>query len=282
MLFDQSPDKETHERQVEKKETSKLGEFENLIHQTLTGKAKPKRAECPQENRILSFGGAAGAPAQVRALGPSQQKTLQDICAGRLVENSPDWLAEPKKERQVPVYAEKVLDAPDLIDDFYLNLLDWNEKNVLAISLSQTIYMLNTTTSDIATLNCTRGNDFVTSVAWMPGTHNILAIGTSNSTVQLWDTDKGVQLRQLNGHTYRVSSLAWNGSLLSTGSLDTSIVNFDVRSRVPEVSRFCDHQQEVCGLKWSPDGTQLASGGNDNVLCVWDASGPQQPLFKFS
>lgn len=95
----------------------------------------------------------------------------------------PDWLAEPKKERQVPVYPEKVLDAPDLIDDFYLNLLDWNDRNVLAISLSQTIYMLNTQSSDIATLNSTRGNDFVTSVAWMPRSANILAIGTSNSSV---------------------------------------------------------------------------------------------------
>ncbi len=31
------------------------------------------------------------------------------------------------------------------------------------------------------------------------------------------------------------------------------------------------HEQEVCGLKWSPSGAQLASGGNDNVLHVWDA-----------
>lgn len=30
---------------------------------------------------------------------------------------------------------------------------------------------------------------------------------------------------------------------------------------------------EVCGLAWSPDGTTLASGGNDNLLCVWDARG---------
>ncbi|XP_072296515.1 cell division cycle protein 20 homolog [Eucyclogobius newberryi] len=29
------------------------------------------------------------------------------------------------------------------------------------------------------------------------------------------------------------------------------------------------HSQEVCGLKWSPDGRYLASGGNDNLVCVW-------------
>ncbi|MCQ2819706.1 MAG: hypothetical protein MJ252_20770 [archaeon] len=29
------------------------------------------------------------------------------------------------------------------------------------------------------------------------------------------------------------------------------------------------HNQEICGLKWSFDGTQLASGGNDNKLILW-------------
>lgn len=33
------------------------------------------------------------------------------------------------------------------------------------------------------------------------------------------------------------------------------------------------HEQEVCGLKWSPSGSQLASGGNDNLLHVWGAGG---------
>lgn len=33
------------------------------------------------------------------------------------------------------------------------------------------------------------------------------------------------------------------------------------------------HTQEVCGLRWSPDGRYLASGGNDNVVNVWEASG---------
>jgi len=27
---------------------------------------------------------------------------------------------------------------------------------------------------------------------------------------------------------------------------------------------------QVCGLEWSPQSTQLASGGNDNVLNIWE------------
>jgi len=31
--------------------------------------------------------------------------------------------------------SERTLDAPDLVDDYYLNLLDWGSGNVLAITL---------------------------------------------------------------------------------------------------------------------------------------------------
>ena len=38
------------------------------------------------------------------------------------------------------------------------------------------------------------------------------------------------------------------------------------------------HQMEVCGLRWSPDGLFLASGGNDNLVCVWSPrSGTEEP-----
>ena len=72
-------------------------------------------------------------------------------------------------------------------------------------------------------------------------------------------------------HVGRIGALAWNGSsFLSSGSMDTLIVNNDIRMPNPLVSKYKCHTQEVCGLKWSPDGTQLASGGNDNLLCLWD------------
>ena len=47
-------------------------------------------------------------------------------------------------------------------------------------------------------------------------------------------------------------------------------MNHDVRNERSIVSTWKGHQQEVCGLKWSPDSSSLASGGNDNLLNIWD------------
>ena len=41
-------------------------------------------------------------------------------------------------------------------------------------------------------------------------------------------------------------------------------------------------QTQVCGLRWSPDDRELASGGNDNQLFVWhqQVGGPRlQPSY---
>ena len=66
--------------------------------------------------------------------------------------------------------------------------------------------------------------------------------------------------------------MAWNNHILTTGGMDGQIVNNDVRIRSHVVETYRGHQQEVCGLKWSASGQQLASGGNDNVVHIWDRS----------
>ena len=80
------------------------------------------------------------------------------------------------------------------------------------------------------------------------------------------------QVRSLDGHSARVGALAWNGHMLTSGGRDNCIINHDVRVQNHIVGTMNHHTQEVCGLSWSPDGQYLASGANDNALCIWDAA----------
>lgn len=47
------------------------------------------------------------------------------------------------------------------------------------------------------------------------------------------------------------------------------ILIYDVRQK-DCIIKFQTHCQEICGLKWCPNGRYLASGSNDNTVCVWD------------
>jgi cell division cycle 20-like protein 1 (cofactor of APC complex) len=139
---------------------------------------------------------------------------------GDIVDES--FYAPLKGQRKVASTPFKVLDAPALQDDFYLNVVDWSYGNVLSVGLASSVYLWNASTSKIIKL-CNLGfADQVSSTAWnQRGTH--VAIGTQNGCIELWDANKCKCIRKLGGHTGRVGSLAWNESILSSGSRDRHI-----------------------------------------------------------
>lgn len=192
-------------------------------------------------------------------------------------------LQSPRKTpRKIAKTPFKVLDAPDLQDDFYLNLVDWSAANVLAVGLGSCVYLWSACTSQVTKLCDLRGEHHqVTSVQWMQR-GALLAVGTSQGCVEIWDAQHCKMVRRIGGHTARVGTLAWNGDLLTSGSRDRSILHRDVRQPENHVARLAGHKQEVCGLKWSPDGQHLASGGNDNKLFVWSLHQYQQPALRFT
>lgn len=183
----------------------------------------------------------------------------------------------PRKISKVPF---KVLDAPQLQDDFYLNLVDWSSTNVLAVGLSNCVYLWSACTSRVTRLCDLGPDDTVTSVSWMQrGVH--VAVGTNKGEVQIWDATQCRKWRTMTGHRGRVGTMAWNGYTLSTGSRDHHILHRDVRQPTQWTSKLAGHRQEVCGLKWSYDEQQLASGGNDNKLYVWNLRS-QSPVLRFN
>lgn len=176
--------------------------------------------------------------------------------------------------RHIPSAPSRILDAPDLLDDYYLNLLSWSDTNVLSVVLGQTVYLWNASSGDIQEL-CTYDRSeesYISSVSWVQQGGGHIALGTSDGTVELWDVHAGKKLRTMDGHGDRVGALSWNQHILSSGGRDSVVVNHDVRVSRHNIATLSGHDQEVCGLSWSPDGSTLASGGNDNKLCLWDAS----------
>jgi cell division cycle protein 20 (cofactor of APC complex) len=84
--------------------------------------------------------------------------------------------------------SDRTLDAPELVDDYYLNLLDWGSSNVVSIALGSTVYLWDASsgsTSELVTVDEDSGP--ITSVSWAPDGRHI-AVGLNSSDVQLWDT----------------------------------------------------------------------------------------------
>jgi cell division cycle 20-like protein 1 (cofactor of APC complex) len=82
--------------------------------------------------------------------------------------DSQKMLLSPRKQpRAVSKVPYKVLDAPELADDFYLNLVDWGSTNILGVGLGSCVYMWNSNSGKVTKLCDLGADDTVTSVSWI-------------------------------------------------------------------------------------------------------------------
>jgi len=187
-----------------------------------------------------------------------------------------------KNQRKINPKPYKELITSNLIDDFYLNLLDWSSKDQIAVGCTTSVVLWNNnkTQSEIL-LNYPCSNleesenvveKYVSSLIWS-NEGDKLAVGHSLGGVEIYDINKKKLISNFSGHNGRVGVVSWNGNIISSGSKDCNIITRDIRCKNNNeniIIKFLGHSQEVCGLKWSFDGSQLASGGNDNNLMIWN------------
>src|SRR5262245_61404203 len=97
------------------------------------------------------------------------------------------------------------------------------------------------------------------SVAFSPD-GRIIAAGSDDCTIKLWDAQTGQLLRSLEGHTNSVLSVAFSpdGQVLASGSYDNSVKLWAVASG--QLLRSLEgHTNSVQSVAFSPDGQVLAS-----------------------
>ncbi|KAF2233869.1 WD40 repeat-like protein [Viridothelium virens] len=186
--------------------------------------------------------------------------------------------ADAKHRRRILTAPERVLDAPGLVDDYYLNLLDWSSGNQIAIGLERNVYVWSAESGTVSSLLETSADTYVSSVKWS-GDGAYVGVGLGTGEVQIWDVEEGKQVRSMFGHEARVGVMGWNKHLLSTGARSGLVFNHDVRVAQHKVAELVSHTGEVCGLEWRADGAQLATGANDNLVNIWDARSLNAPKF---
>ncbi|KAG8973930.1 substrate-specific activator of APC-dependent proteolysis [Tulasnella sp. 425] len=268
---------------------------QHQVHHTASSPHRPPQT--PSRKRILTFDSPSSRSRQGQVFGNEgvplnasrglESPRHEVYNTSPIRETTQDVLLSSRRSiRPVAKTPFKVLDAPDLMDDFYLNLVDWSSTNVLAVGLASCVYLWSANTSKVIKL-CDLQGDNVSGVAWERNGAT-LAVGTHQGKIHIYDTEGVRVVRTYENHSSRVGALAWslssslpnagfqsNGNstaTLTSGSRDRTIVHRDLRAPEECYRRLTGHRQEICGLKWNAEGTHLASGGNDNKLLVWDAS----------
>ena len=168
--------------------------------------------------------------------------------------------------------AERLLDAPDVLDDFYCNLLDWSrDGGRIAISLAESTYIYSLAGKGKVVGEC-ECDQTVTSCVWSPGGNHV-AVGDMTGSLYVVDVETGTRVRVIDHlHNNRAGVLRWNPvtRCVTSGSRSSLIVDSDLRCPEAVNTWRIEHEAEVCGLQWRDDGLLLASGGNDNQLLIWD------------
>ncbi len=119
---------------------------------------------------------------------------------------------------------------------------------------------------------------YVTTLAWSPdGKH--IASGSQDWTVQVWEAHSGHHLFTYKGLCSTVRALAWSpdGKRIATagGHTDNTVQVWDApKDDWDEATRghvfiYEGHTTGISALAWSPDGTHIASGGEDMTVQIW-------------
>lgn len=193
-----------------------------------------------------------------------------------------------------------VLDAPDLRDDFYCSTLAYcYTSRTLAVGLHNRVYLWSEEHGvQHPHMDENHRDTYVTSLSFssVEGRHSILAIGRNSGYISLWslfEESERFQSLQPNAvacvcfkpvTTRRPSERSANTvstEELLVGDELGKVYYYSIEWGDPNeedgwygsmhlMAKIDIHAQQVCGLAWSSDGTHFATGGNDNICCLFE------------
>lgn len=212
------------------------------------------------------------------ALGIAQTSVFPRECKENEVWAAPMKRYRERRAGEMSMSPVAILDAPDLRDDFYLNILDWSMQNVVTVALDCAVYSYSYTTKKTDCVTVSTHSQYVSALRSVR-LGSLLAVANCAGCISIIDAETGKEVASgAIPVESRVAALAskdsggmFHDSLLLAGSRLGCIFAYDLRGRLKmPVLRLQGHHLEVCGMQLAPDSWLLASGGNDNQVLIWD------------
>ncbi|KAM7237708.1 hypothetical protein CapIbe_011952 [Capra ibex] len=105
--------------------------------------------------------------------------------------------------RYIPSLPDRILDAPEIRNDYYLNLVDWSPGNVLAVALDNS----------------------VCSILWSPHYKELISgHGFAQNQLVIWKYPTMAKVAELKGHTARVLlTMSPDGATVASAAADETL-----------------------------------------------------------
>ncbi|KAK0100681.1 hypothetical protein ONS95_007132 [Cadophora gregata] len=209
--------------------------------------------------------------------------------------------------RNLPSAPFKVLDAPNLRDDFYCSVLAYSKTcHTLAVGLGSMLYAWSEMQGVHLLNGGTTNGSWLTSLAFSStqGKKSILAFGKSDGSLNLVSLYDSMLPRFEVQQPSPIACLTWRPQITTRPSRCPLTPNISVQAEdllvgdeignvyyysvewpqswevsrngwsgsMTLLARISVHSQQICGLSFSCDGSLLATGGNDNLCCLFRTS----------
>ncbi len=109
----------------------------------------------------------------------------------------------------------------------------------------------------------------------------MLASGSADRRIRLWNTDTGKIIYTFDGHQESVTAIEFmpNGKILVSASADRTIRFWDIEQK-QLLKTIAAHEQKIHALAISPDGKSIISGSSDHTIRIRQLGTANQQILQ--